>query len=210
MTTLYDTIAENTGFQVPELFRRMTADGVTDYTQNRDQWQVKPPALMMVSHHVEWWGLEDVVNWDAPDYYALTFVPFAANGAGDLWAWYPASGTEEVVFVPHDENAAQHYAPHFEGFLFRHIVQGLAEIYEHAGQTYTPEQRVQDAKANVNTLAPYLRPAWVSLLNELTSRPLEFDKAWRCFGFLKRKDAKEIVERELAMSNLGEEFPYQT
>ena len=79
-----------------------------------------------------------------------------------------------------------------------------------AGQTYTPEQRVQDAKANVNTLAPYLRPAWVSLLNELTSRPLEFDKAWRCFGFLKRKDAKEIVERELAMSNLGEEFPYQT
>ena len=54
MTTLYDTIAENTGFQVPELFRRMTADGVTDYAQNRDQWQVKPPALMMVSSHVEW------------------------------------------------------------------------------------------------------------------------------------------------------------
>jgi hypothetical protein len=39
MSTLYDTIAENTGFQVPELFRRMTEDGVTDYTQNRDQSQ---------------------------------------------------------------------------------------------------------------------------------------------------------------------------
>ena len=45
MSTLYDTIAENTGFQVPELFRRMTEDGVTDYTKNRDQSSVKPPAL---------------------------------------------------------------------------------------------------------------------------------------------------------------------
>ncbi len=60
----------------------------------------------------------------------------------------------------------------------------------------------------MNTLAPYLRPAWVSLLNELTARPLEYNKS--CFRFLKRDEAKEIVERELAMPNLGESFPYQT
>jgi hypothetical protein len=210
MSTLFDSIAETTGFQLPELFRRMTTDGVTDYTKNRDQWQVKPPALYMVSNHVEWWDLEGIANWAAPDYYALAFVPFAANGAGDLWSWHPASGTEGIVFVPHDEDAAEHYAPDFEGFLFRHIVQGLAEIYEYEGQTVTPEQHVQAAQANVNTLAPYLRPAWVSLLNELTAGPLEYNKAWRCFGFLKREEAKEIVARELAMPNLGKTFPYQT
>lgn len=210
MSTPYDTIAATTGFQIPELFRRMTADGVTQYNKSPDEWLVNPPALEMVSYHVEWWQPDDIAKWSAPDYYALAFVPFAANGAGDLWCWHPASGTEAIVFVPHDENSAERYAPDLEGLLFRHMVQACAEIYENEGSKLTGEQRIQAAKANVKTLAPYLRPAWSSLLNELTSRPLEFNESWRCFGFLNRKEAKEIVQRELAMPNLGESFPYQT
>lgn len=209
MTPPYDRIAESAGFQVPELFRKMTADGVTRYDKP-EQWREKPPALLMASAHVEWWQPDVIASWSAPDYYALDFVPFAANGGGDLWCWYPACGTQAVVLVIHDENCAQYHAPDLEGFLFRHMVEVCAEIYDHHGPRPTDEQHIEAAKVDVRTLAPYLRPAWVDLLNELVGRPLTRHKSGSYVSFLTRKEAAEIVKRELAMPNLDESFRYQT
>lgn len=202
MMAHFDSIERSTGFQIPSLFRRMVTDGVTSYEKSPDEWLAHPPALSMMSMHVEWWRPEEMADFSPPDYYEKVFVPFAANGGGDLWCWYPESRTEGIVLVSHDEDAATHFAPDLEGFLFRHMVEGFAEIYNHEEPTL-----VHVAQANVKTLAPYLRPEWTTLLSELTTRPIVSEQG--CFRFLTRKEAASIVERELAMPSLGKTFQYQ-
>ena len=73
MRTVYDTLHLTTGFHVPELYRRMVADGVTQAptspAEAKQRALTNPPALMMAQAQVEWWLPEDMVNWDAPDHF---------------------------------------------------------------------------------------------------------------------------------------------
>ena len=218
MRTVYDTIELNTGFCVPELYRRMVADGVTRYGTSPADWKQtfrqraleNPPALMMASSQVEWWAPEDIANWEVPEHFdpAHGFVPFASTGAGDMWCWYPEAGPEVIVLAPHDENGATYFAPDTESFLLRHLVQAFAEIVEDDGTGFTHEQRSTAAHANVRTLAPYLNEGWVTLLEELAARPLVRDDAWDCVGLLSRDEAIDLIHTELAMDELGASFPH--
>lgn len=216
----YGAIEARTGFCVPELFRRLVAAGRTQYGATREEWKQtwkqrmldEPPALLLVSAQVEWWTPEAIADWAPPDYWSEEhrFVPFAQNGAGDLWCWHVSSPDAEIVFAPHDENEAEIVAPDLAGFLFRQLVQGLSEIYPDDGTDFSVEQRVTSAKANVRVLAPYLPAAQVALLEQLCERPLVEDPSWGCLRFLPRAEADAIIERELAYPRLGETFEHMT
>lgn len=216
----YRAIEERTGFRVPELFRQLVAAGLTQYGATREEWKQtwkqrmleNPPALLLVSSQVEWWSPETIAEWEAPDYWSEEhrFVPFAQNGAGDVWCWRVSSPDAEIVFAPQDENEATIVAPDLAGFLFRQLVEGLSEIYPDDGSDFTIEQRVASAKANVRVLAPYLPAAQVALLEQLCERSLVEDKSWGCLRFLSRDEATAIVVRELAYPSLGEVFEHMT
>lgn len=220
MTDPYSAIEAQTGFRVPELFRRLVADGRTQYGATREEWKqtwkqrmlADPPALMLVSSQVEWWTPEAIAEWEPPDYWSAEhrFVPFAQNGAGDVWCWHVSSPDAEIVFAPHDENEAEVVAPDLAAFLFRQLVGGLSEIYPDDGTDFSIEQRVASAKANVRTLAPYLPAAQVALLEQLCERPLVEDPSWGCLRFLSRAEADAIIEREIGYPRLGHTFEHMT
>ncbi len=202
-------------FKSPSCTAALEADGVLRYGASREEWKATwkqrsledPPALLIAGSQLEWLAPDDLENHSLPDYWdpALVFVPFAQTGAGDVWCWYPTSGTEAIVFPPHDEPEGTFIAPHFEGFLLRMLLEAFSEIYpDNSGLTV--EECQLAARAEVRTLAPYLRPAWVTLLEELAARPLVEDKAWGCLRLLSKDEAKEIFTRELQMPNLGETF----
>jgi hypothetical protein len=220
MADVYDRIESQTGFRIPDLYRRLVADGRTSYGATREEWKLTwrerslndPPALLIASMHVEWWSPEAIAAYEAPDYWLPEprLVPFAQNGAGDVWCWHAASPGAEIVFAPQDENAAEVVAADLEGFLFRHMVLALSEIYADDGSDFTVEERVMSAQANVRVLAPYLAPERVTLLEELCARPLVHDAKWGCLRFLARDEAEAIVARELANPRLGETFEHMS
>lgn len=166
----------------------------------------------MCSTHVEWLSVEDIADGERPNYWKAEhlFIPFAQNGAGDVWCWYPAwsaNSQAPVVLAHHDENAAEGFAPSFEGFLLRQLLQTFAEIYEDNAD-FSRDELQQTARAELKTLRPYLRDSWHALLSEIAARPLQRNESWGCVQFLTRDEAKQIVERELAFEHLNQEFAH--
>lgn len=215
----YAAIKKRTDFDVPKLFQRMVADGVTRYGKNPSEWKKtwkkraleNPPALMLCSSSVEWWSPESIADWEPPEYWKAkhVFVPLAQNGAGDVWCWYPAKKTKDdapIVFAPHDEDTSRVFAPHTEGFLFRHLLEAFTEIYEDDGSGFTREQRAKSALANVKTISGYLRKEWAAILKEVASRKLTAGK--HSLSFISPKDATAIVKRELSFDWLDKTFKH--
>ncbi|MDQ3368150.1 MAG: SMI1/KNR4 family protein [Myxococcota bacterium] len=212
-------IAKTTGFEVPELFRRMVADGVTTYGTSPAAWKktwkkrslTNPPALLMAGIHVEWLKPKDIAAHEREEHWKpkLTLVPFAQNGGGDLWCFYPGAKKADptpIALCPMDSDEAELYAPDLEGFLFRQLLNAFAEIDPKDGE-FTPAQTVQMAKAEIKTITPYVRKGWIDVLDEVASRRMKTDKnGYRSFiGF---KEAKALARKTLGYKQLDATFVY--
>lgn len=210
----FATVAKSTGFEIPELFRRMVADGVTTYPAKgwRQKSLENPPALFMASIHVEWMAPKDIAEHEPDDHWdkKLTLVPFAQNGAGDLWCFHPGGkhGDEiPVVLAPMDELKAKIFAPSLEAFLFRQLLNALAEIDPSQGN-YTPAETLQCVAAEIKTLTPYVRQEWIDVLKEVASRPMTTQKKSGYRSFITFKDAKALAAKTLGYDRLDSSFKY--
>lgn len=203
----------------PPVLRKMHADGVTRYGASRDEWGrtwkerslENPPALLMAFGQVEWMqpddleGHEPLEDWK-PE---LGLTPFAQNGAGDLWCIHESARDGDrvpVSFVPHDEMKATIYAPDFEAFLFRQLLEAFSEI-DPRGDGFSTTERAQSARAEIKTLTPYVRKAWLDVLSEVASRPVKVSKHGY-HSFLTRPEAQTLVKSTLAYPRLDETFSY--
>ena len=204
----YEKIAKKTGFQIPALYRKMVADGVTSYDAKPANWQQNPPALIIASGPVEWYTPDAIAEYEPAEYWdqSLTLVPFAQNGGGDLWCFHPAAAEGDripVAFCPHDAMEAEIVAPDLAGFWFRQLLDAFAEMdVTYTGFDLTQQQ--QQAHAEIRTIAAYVRPEWVVVLEEVVSRPLRRKKD--ILSFLTRSEAAELAKTTLAYDRLDETF----
>lgn len=210
----YAAVAKNTGLEIPELFRRMVADGVTTYPA--DDWRKasleNPSALLMASFHVEWMDPKDIAEHEPEDHWdkKLTLVPFAQNGAGDLWCFHPGGKHGEeipIALVIHDELDAEIFAPSFEGFLFRQLLNALAEI-DPSQAKYTPEETLKCVGAEIKTLTPYVRKEWIDVLKEVASRPMTTKPKSGYRSFITFNDAKALAATTFGYDKLDSTFRY--
>ena len=217
------------GFALPELYLRMERDGVLhhgkdleDWLENwhRGHWQsrvrlVKPPALGCTwgERSVYWEPPAEVAQWEPPEYWEdRIFASFASNSYGDYWCWDPEltdSHGMPVIFCPHDDLEAQIFAPSFEAFLFRSILESWIGIPEDAlGQFDSGKSDYKKfIKANVCTLEPYLNPQWVETLKSISERELTEHK-YRfesLYSILEQDEADALLEN-LITGRIGEKF----
>lgn len=205
----YEAIAKKTGFQIPALYRKMVADGVTHYGPGRD-WNEDPPALAIASIHVEWYTPDEIADYEPAEYWdrSLTLVPFAQNGAGDLWCFHPAAAQGDqipVAFCPDDEMVAEIFAPDLAGFWFRQLLEAFAEM-DVAHTEFDEAQQLKQARAEIRTLSRYVRPEWIAVLEEVTSRPMARKKD--ILSFLSRRQASKLAKATLQYARLGETFTH--
>jgi hypothetical protein len=204
----YEAIATKTGFQIPALYRKMVADGVTQYGGNRDEWHKNPPALAIASIHVEWYAPDAIADYEPAEYWdrSLTLVPFAQNGGGDLWCFHPAAAEGDqipVALCPHDEMQAEIFAPDLAAFWFRQLLEAFAEM-DVAHTKFDEAEQQQQARAEIGTIARYAPKEWVAVLEEVASRPVKRKKD--ILSFLSRSEASELVKATLQYARLGETF----
>ena len=171
---------------VPSLFRELHSAGRFDYfgTTGPLTAEQRGERLRARATEVLWW---DVIEWDRTPSEVAAYegegllrpglVPFAGNGAGDHYSWYPAwqNGPEPpVLLVEHDFETSGVFAPDLAGCLVRCLVQHFAWHTFAAGE---PDRRtVWDAHTAI--LRPHLGAAQATLLDELGADP----SAERCEG----------------------------
>ncbi|MBX3193386.1 MAG: SMI1/KNR4 family protein [Labilithrix sp.] len=204
----YEAIAKKTGFEIPALYRKMVADGVTEYGADRGEWHVNPPALGIASAQVEWYAPTAIADYEPAEYWdrSLTLVPFAQNGGGDLWCFHPAAAENDLIPValcPHDEMSAEIFAPDLGGFWFRQLLNAFAEM-DVAHTRFDEATQQQQARAEIRTIARYVRPEWVAILEEVASRPMK--RKGDILSFLSRSEAGALATATLAYARLGETF----
>lgn len=209
----YARIEAKTGFRVPELYRRMRADGVLDFPPRVILGECQP--ALTVALDFQWITLDKMVAWDPPDYWAPehVFVPFGESHAGDDYAWYPAwaDGADvPVVMAWRDDNRCVVEAPHLEGFMYRKLLETMTyysafySAYEIRTGTTWEEHRAAVRK-DLDLLRPYLRASWMADLDELYARkPVE----WRQqMPYGEEKYLTQLDERELK-ERIARELPY--
>lgn len=215
-------------FKVPESYIQLHNNGRLRAGETRADWvenwhQIilsRPPALIQTKWHqsVEWWGFEEIREWEQPDYWKESnhLIPFAGNGYGDLWAWDLSRETEKgvpVVFCLHDENQSEIYAGNFNDFLFRSLLEGFSQIDldTYYGQTFNEDESKlrKYCKLNVACVTLYLNEEKGRILDSIASdNPLILDQANDYAYLVSAADVERILNTQIFSDQVGTLFQH--
>lgn len=164
----FDLLRAQRGFAMPPLYARAYSDGAFALDGSRRPLYID----------LEWFRAYDIVRWLEPareepldereinswdsismDEVARTFrhdVPIAGGGARGWWVFRSDLGEGDMMPVFFCENTGERegYAPTFEGFLYRMLLESAVEEPADLGE-------------NIAVAVPYLRAPWVENLRGL-------------------------------------------
>jgi len=217
---LLDAVEQKYGAKVPQQLRALHVAGDHRYGASQKEWRAtskarafsNPPALLCAPD-VEWLTGDEMLNWKPVDYWnpEHRLLPFAGNGAGDLWCFYLNWGNESrlpVVLAYHDENRCEAVAGDFQSFLLVKFIGSLTNIdkyvLEHL-ELDDAEQYRPSLVANLKTLESYLPETWTLRLREILTAPLLNDGDTHAFLTPERT---EILLAELKFEHSGTVFEH--
>lgn len=195
----YEVARERWGFEIPADYRRCWEAGLL----NRDVCQ----GLCLSA--LRWLSPNEIATLDWPAWKISKLMPFAATFAGDHYCWFFESpGRVWVADCPRDSDFASGYAPTFEGFVYRAILEEfvntrLGKIFE-----------LSDADLQALLIAIAERAArilpqeWSAVLNNFARRPLR-SRMLRAVIIQSTASAVEVervVKRDLGFAMLDREF----
>lgn len=144
------------------------------------------------SEHYVWLPELEWLSPEKQHYYHETLypelknvVPFAINGSGDFYGFYPsAEDVQAVIFVSHESERGQLYAPSIEAAIFRHIVEFASGCYaetcldeekilmdEDEAEDYISEsEAVELMRSYSDTYGQFLPDAWRGHLAEMAEK----------------------------------------
>ncbi|WP_258391737.1 SMI1/KNR4 family protein [Stenotrophomonas maltophilia] len=139
-------IEQATGQTFPPLFKQLHAAGRLSWGATHPEWsevvfpalQAEPPVLLYAQDYEPLEHDELLEAWQeltAEDHYNplrtdLQLLPFARTGGGDsycFWSNAPGFAESPVVLVWHDDDRADVLAASYQDFLFRKMVEAVAD-----------------------------------------------------------------------------------
>jgi hypothetical protein len=200
-------------FSIPPAFLALERAGRFDYwgAPYRELTDAQRERRMR-SHmtQVLWWrGIE----WDQPSVEIAAFsgddllrpglIPFAGDGFGNQYCWYPpwqAGADVPVVFALHDEMTSGLFARDFAECLCRCFLQEFAD--DDNDESYVPREALWDAHFGI--LRPWLTPEQTDLLERLRAN-LSADACKEADGMI----AARIPARRLIAIQLPTRYNHQ-
>jgi hypothetical protein len=131
-----------------------------------------------VTHVLSWNGIEwdrdldEIVAFEGDDQLRPGLIPFAGNGFGDQYCWYPrwqVGDEPPVIFAVHDEEESRLFARTFAECLCRCMLQSFADEDESADHHGIPRPRLWHAHREI--LRPHLTREQNEMLDELGLNP---------------------------------------
>lgn len=220
MSTLSD-IEQATGQAFPPLFHRIIAEDGADWGTVHSHWSkvvlptllAKPPLLLHASEFepIDPGELRDA--WEdltAEDHYNplredLQLLPFARSGGGDTYCfWTNAPGFAEapVLLVWHDDDRADVLAANLQDFLFRKMVEAVAEL-EAEYTTLVEGDLAANLQAWLDSHRRWLRDDQAAALEALFARTDDI-----AAGKISDEEAQALVKQVIGFPRLDESFAY--
>ena len=150
-------------------------------------------------------------DWDTNTHH---FIPFAKTSEGDTYAFYKneeIDGENPIVLIWQDDEA-EYVAKNFEDFIFRKMLESADDIdkddlYTDYGKEEPMELYRSDLKADLESIRPYLKDEYVSILEKsYNGKVLETLIA---YGFMGDKPIKEVIQEMLGFELMGEVFEHE-
>lgn len=233
MNTLNE-IEQELNFTYPEIYKNLDVNGMLDWGESGNGWYntifpklKKNPPLLLFGGDIEIWdpkeskgGIAEMLHhevYDVAEKYKL--VPFAKNGAGDLFVFqYDLQDGENipVSFFPHDECELHVLAKNFQDFIFRQLIESITEIDEYS---MFDEDTEVEIKANLNnqlrTHKPYLTTKQVEILEKIYARDI-FEYTYKLHngseenseGLATLDEVEAILKQEINFDYLDKIFDY--
>ncbi|MHC5309153.1 SMI1/KNR4 family protein [Myroides sp. LJL116] len=228
------TLEEELHISYPSLYHQLYTSGMLNWGEQQSNWYetVFPtlkqnPPLLLFAVDIEIWdpivykqGIAEIKNCEVYDIHkGYKFVPFAQNGAGDLYVFeYDLQDGFDIpiTFLPHDESTAVVMAKNLQDFIFRQLLEAVCDIDEYS-MFY--EENPLDFKVNLQnqlrTHAPYLNEKQVRILQEVYEKDLvEYTytipngSSWEAQGLLTYDEVEALLKREIDFEYLNKEFDY--
>jgi len=168
---------------IPSAFKELHQAGRFDYwgapyhSLTSDQRDERIRTYMT---RVLWWSSiewdrtpEEIAEFEGDEHLRPGLVPFAGNGYGDLYCWYPRwqTGPEPpVVFFIHDELESHLFARTFAECMCRCLLQSFAAWDDQALESsHVSKGQVWEAHREI--LRPFIDPEQIETLQALGADP---------------------------------------
>jgi hypothetical protein len=191
-----DGVKARFGFSLPEDYLRFWRAGLL------------PRERATALNFSRYWLLspDQIVDRRWPEYKIKQLVPCARTGGGDHYCWYvPESGDVWMADCPRDSDIATGFAPHFEGFIFRALLEEFADSW----LIEDPQEMTATYKDYARRVGEVMRPNWTEILIKLASQGPTINE-WEHLQVFSWREAQAIVNAELAFPMLNKEFAQHT
>ncbi|OPC04075.1 cell wall assembly protein [Elizabethkingia ursingii] len=232
MNTLED-LEKEFNFTYPELYKQLYADKMLDWGSDGNGWYTnvfptlkKNPPLLLFGSDIEIWdpivyrdGIREMINHEIYDINPkYRMLPFAKNGAGDLYVFQldmENNGEVPITFFGHDSDA-EILAKNLQDFIFRQLLESLTEIDEYSMFYEDSEEKIkQNLHNQLKTHRKYLKAEQVEILEDLYQRDI-FEYTYKtpngsefeAKGLLTFDDLEKLIEQEMAFEKLNIKFDY--
>lgn len=146
-------------------------------------------------------------------------VPFAKNGAGDLYVFqYDLQDGDDipVSFFPHDDCMLQVLAKNFQDFIFRQLLESVTEIDEYSMFDDETEEKIKEHLFNqLRTHKPYLTARQIEILEKIYARDIvkytyKLPNGYEdeAEGLVTFDEVEKILKAEIDFELLNKEFDY--
>ncbi|AZB11482.1 SMI1/KNR4 family protein [Chryseobacterium sp. G0162] len=232
MNTLQD-LEKEYNFTYPELYKKLYTDKMLDWGVEGPGWYTnvfpalkENPPLLLFGNDIEIWdpivyqnGIREIINHEVyeinPKY---RMVPFAKNGAGDLYVFQldmETNGEVPITFLGHDSDA-EILAKNLQDFIFRQLLESLTEMDEYSMFEGNSEEEIKILLQNqLNTHRKYLAPKQVEILEDIYTRDI-FEYTYKVSnggefkaeGMLTFDELEKMINKEIAFEKLNTKFNY--
>ncbi|EQM78192.1 SMI1/KNR4 family protein [Stenotrophomonas hibiscicola] len=214
-------IEQATGQSFPPLFKQLHAAGRLSWGAPHPEWsevvfptlQADPPVLLYAQDYeplehdelLEAWQeltAEDHYNPLRPD---LQLLPFARTGGGDsycFWSNAPGFAEPPVVLVWHDDDRADVLAASYQDFLFRKMVEAVAD-YQAPYTLLSHGELAGNLRRWLQSHQSFLRGDQYAALQRLFARVDDIEE-----GNISDDDVQAIVAEVIGFERLDESFAY--
>ena len=155
---------------------------------------------LKVSRH-SWLSPDMIAERPWPEYKIQELVPCAQTPGRDHYCWYRETDGAWIAECPRDSDFGEGVAPHFEGFVFRSLL-----------EEFTDSWLTEDINAIAIIFRRYtarvsgvLRPTWSEILRKCSLKRPTLNR-WDRPHVISEEETSAIINAELAFPMLRKSF----
>ena len=200
---MFDEIEKKYNFRIPDDYKSMHSRGFFSLEKPAHAYDLLDSKYVWVNE-MEWLSLDEILNYEKDEWSKDGFVPFAFNGAGEKWCWYPEykSGNDVPIVLLPDGDTGEFYAQNFTQSLFRQIIDFISFSIDEDDF----EEQIKYLRKWSSVFKEYFRDEWILEISKILQESSQNFEALE--ANIESDYCDKMVNKFLDFDKLDEEFEW--